>query len=92
MNKTKDIVNQQKKQRALKAEIKEIKKKLPTYIIGFVLFACISLYFLEDKFYAFFGNSVDFVRVIVIISGLFSLFFIFKSYLKIKKKEKNLKQ
>ena len=91
MDKNKEILNQQKRQNQLKSEVIEIKKRLPTFIIGFIFFTFISLYFLEDKFYQFFGNSVNFFRTIIIFLGLFSLFFIFRSYSKIKKKQKESK-
>lgn len=91
MDKNKEILNKQKRQNEIKKEIKEIKKKLPSFLIGFIFFTVVSLYFLEEKFYLFFGNSVDFVRAIVILLGVFSLGFVLKSYLKIKKKEKESK-
>ncbi len=91
MNKSKEILNYQKKQNALKSEVKKIKKKLPTYIIGFVFFVVVSLYFLEDKFYAFFGNNVNYIIGLVILLSLFSLFFLLRSYIKIKNKQKESK-
>ncbi|WP_299061960.1 TIGR00366 family protein [uncultured Polaribacter sp.] len=87
MNKQKEIRNKQKQQSELRNEVKKIKKKLPTYIIGFIFFAFIGLYFLEEKFYQLFGNSVNFVFSVVVMICLFSLFFILKSYFKIKKKK-----
>lgn len=91
MDKNKEILDKQKKQSQLKKEVKNIKKKLPSYIIGFIFFVAVSLYFLEDKFYKFFGNSVNFIIGIVITLCLFSLFFIFRSYNVIKKKEQQAK-
>ncbi|KGL64328.1 hypothetical protein [Polaribacter sp. Hel1_85] len=88
MDKNKEILNKQKRQTELKQEVKDIKKKLPTFIIGFIFFTIVSLYFLENKFYQFFGNSVNFVIGIVIFLCIFSFFFIFTSYLQIKKREK----
>jgi hypothetical protein len=87
MEKNKEILKKQKKQSELKKEVLDIKKKTPSYIVGFVLFVAIGLYFLEDKFYQFFGNSVNFIIGIVIFLCLFSLFFIYRSYKIIKKKE-----
>lgn len=91
MDKNKEILNKQKRQNELKHEVKKIKKKLPSLIIGFIFFTFISLYFLEDKFYQFFGNSVNFVRSSVIILGVFTLFYILRSYMKIRKKERESK-
>lgn len=87
MDKNKEILNKQKRQSQLKKEVQDIKKKIPTYIIGFFFFVAVSLYFLEHKFYEFFGNSVNFIIGIVIFLCLFSLFFVFRSYHIIKKKE-----
>ena len=92
MDKNKEILNKQKRQNELKHEVKKIKKKLPSLIIGFIFFTFISLYFLEDKFYQFFGNSVNFVRSSVIILGVFTLFYILRSYMKIRKKERESKE
>lgn len=91
MVKSSEILSQQKKQKVLKNEIKVIKKKLPTYIIGFIFFATISLYFLENSFYSFFGKNVDFIIPIIILLSLFSLFFLLRSYYTIKKKQKEAK-
>ena len=49
MDKNKEVLKLQKRQNVLKSEDKIIKKKLPAYIIGFVFFAAISIYFLEDN-------------------------------------------
>ena len=67
MDKKKEILNKQKRQSEIKKEIKEIKKRLPSFIIGFIFFTLVSLYFLEEKFYQFFGNSVDLFRIIFIL-------------------------
>ena len=87
MEKNKEILKKQKRQSALKEEVQEIKRKTPSYIIGFILFVAVGLYFLEDKFYQFFGNSVNFIIGIVIFLCLFSLFLVYRSNKKIKKKE-----
>lgn len=91
MDKNIEILNKQKRQNELKHEVKEIKKKLPSLIIGFVFFTFISLYFLEDRFYQFFGNNANFAMSGAIILGVFTLFYIYRSYLKIKKKQKEAK-
>ena len=91
MDKNKEILNKQKRQNELKNELKKSKKNIPSFIIGFIFFATISFYFLEDKFYLYFGNSVSFVRVIIIFLGLFSLFFGIKGYIKIRQKENEVK-
>ena len=86
MSKNKEIVALQKKQKAIKREISYLKKKLPTFIVGFILFTFVSLYFLEDKFYKFFGNGVKAIIGVVILSGCFCLFLIYRNYRKIKTK------
>jgi hypothetical protein len=91
MDKNTEILIKQKKQNELKAEVQEMKKKLPTYIIGFIFFVAVSLYFLEDKFYHFFGNSANFILIAVIILCLFSFLFILRAYIVIKKKQKESK-
>jgi predicted membrane channel-forming protein YqfA (hemolysin III family) len=91
MDKNAEILNKQKRQSQLKKEVQDIKKKLPSFIIGFIFFVAVSLYFFEQKFYEFFGNSVNFIIAIVIFLCLFSLFFVFRSYRIIKKKEKEAK-
>ena len=91
MNKNKEILKKQKTQNKIKKEVKAIKKMLPSYIIGFIFFAIVGLYFLEDKFYHFFGNSVNLVIGFVILLTIVCLFFLFNSFIKIKKKEKESK-
>lgn len=91
MEKSKEILNKQKKQNKLKKEVKNIKKKLPSFIIGFIFFSAISLYFLEDKFYSFFGNSVNLVIAIVILFSIICFIFLYNNFMKIKKKEKESK-
>lgn len=91
MLKNKEIALLQKDQKALKKEIIDIKKKLPTYIIGFVLFTAISLYFLEDRLHSYFGNGVNLILFGVIFLGVICLFFIYRSYQKIQKKRKESK-
>lgn len=91
MDKNREILKQQKKQNILKAEIKVIKKKIPTYLIGFVFFVIVSLYFLEDKFYHFFGNSVDVIIAVVVLLSVFSLLIVIRFYIKIKQKQKEAK-
>ena len=91
MDKNAEILNKQKRQSQLKKEVQDIKKKLPSFIIGFIFFVAVSLYFLENKFYKFFGNSVNFIIGIVIFLCIFSLFFVLRSYKIIKKKEQESK-
>lgn len=91
MNKNQEIASLQKKQKALKKEVFDTKKKLPKYIIGFLLLTFVSLYFLEDRFYNFFGNGVDIIIYGVVFSGIICLFFVIKSYIKIDKKKKESK-
>jgi len=91
MDKKQQILLKQKRQNELKNEIRKLKKKLPSLIIGFIFFVFVSLYFLEDKFYHFFGNSVNFIFSTVILLCIFSLTFILKNYIKTKKKQKEVK-
>lgn len=91
MNKSKEILHHQKKQKILKNEIQDIKNKLPKYILGFVLFTCINLYFLEDSFYKFFGNSVRLIISIVVVSSSIFLLYLIKMYFNIQAKQKESK-
>ncbi|PWG05357.1 hypothetical protein [Polaribacter aquimarinus] len=91
MTKNKEIALLQKNQKALKKEIIEIKKKLPTYIIGAILFTFVGLFFLENNFYDFFGNGVDIILYGVILSATICLILVYVTYLKINKKKKESK-
>lgn len=91
MKKNKEIVLLQRKQKALKKEIEYLKKALPPFIVGFILFIFISLYFLEDKFYKLFGSSVKVIMSVVVISGAICLFFTYRNYKKIKSKRQQSK-
>ncbi len=91
MDKNKQILLKQKRQNELKIEIQQLKKKLPKLILGFIFFVIVSLYFLENKFYHFFGNSVNFIFGTVMLLCVFSLAFILKNYIKIKKRQKKVK-
>ena len=92
MEKKEEILIEQKRQNKLKEEIQKLKKKLPSIIIGFIFFIAVSLYFLEDKFYHFFGNNANFIFTAVIILVVFSIFLILTSYFKIRKKEKEINE
>ena len=91
MNKNREILKHQKKKNALKTEVRGLKKKLPTYIIGFLFFVSVSLYFLENTFYDYFGNSVEFLIIIVVVLSIISLLFLTKNYLKIKQLQRESK-
>ncbi len=91
MNNQKEIVTLQKKQKSIKKEIQVVKKKLPTYIIVFLFLASISLYFLEESFYKFFGNSVKLIMVVVLVASFIFLLFLIKLYINIKTKQKESK-
>jgi len=91
MDKAKEILFKQKKQNELKLEVQKLKSKTPTFIIGFVFFTAISLYFLEDKFQHFFGNSINFIFSAVVLLSVVSFAFALKNYIKINKKEKESK-
>ena len=92
MDKNKEILFKQKRQNELKIQILKLKKKLPSLIIGAIFFVAVSLYFLEDKFYHLFGNSVNFIFSAVILLGIFSTFLLLYGYFKIKIKEKEIKE
>ena len=88
MNKTAEILSKQKRQNQLKKEVKNIKKKLPSFFIGVIFFVAVILYFIENKFNIFFVNNVNFITGIVLFLCLFSLIFVFISYHIINKKKK----
>ncbi|WP_343329173.1 hypothetical protein [Polaribacter staleyi] len=91
MDKNNEILFKQKKQNELKLEIQQIKSKLPKYIIGFIFIIAVSLYFLEDKIFHLFSNSVNFVIGAVLILCSFLFLFLLKSYITITKKQKESK-
>lgn len=90
MDKNSEILFKQKKQDELKLEIQQIKNNLPKYIIGFLFFITVSLYFFGDKFFIFFGNDFIMNAAIIFCSVLF--LFLLKSYITIKKKQKESKK
>ncbi|WP_158838646.1 hypothetical protein [Polaribacter sp. L3A8] len=91
MDKNKEILFKQKKQNELKLEVQQMKNKLPKYIVGFIFFVAVSLYFLEDNFFHFFGNGVNFVMSAVVLLCSFLFLFLLKSYITINKKQKESK-
>jgi hypothetical protein len=91
MNKITEITRQQKKQTALKSEVKKIKKRVPIYIIAFILFGSISFFFLEYKFYHIYANNINTLMYIVSFLSFISFFLFLRSYVKIKKKQKEAK-
>ncbi|ARV07858.1 hypothetical protein BTO04_14635 [Polaribacter sp. SA4-10] len=91
VNKNILISKYQNRKKFLKEEIINIKKRLPTFIIGFSFFTFVAIYFLEDKLYAFFGNGVNYNITGVILIGFFCLIFVYKSLNSVSKKEKEIK-
>lgn len=85
------ISKYQSRQKKIKKEIKKIKKRLPTIIIGFSFLTFIALYSLEDKFYKLFGNGVNYITSGVIFIGIVCLFLVYKSFNSIGRKEKENK-
>lgn len=92
MDKKNEILFKQKRQNDLKNEVRKLRNQLPKLIIGSIFFVVVSLYFLEDKFYHFFGNTVNFIFGTIILLCVFCLSFILKNYIKIYKKEKKIKE
>ena len=91
MNNTAEILNKQKKQNRLKKEVKQMKKKIPSFFIGFIFFVAISLYFIENLFKLFFEKNFNFIISFVILFCLLYVFFLILCYYKIKNKIKDYK-
>lgn len=91
INRNKEISKGQKKQKLLKTEIKKAKKKLPVYFVVFLLLTVLSIHFLEDPLYDYFGNSYNFILTIVFLFSFIFLVLIYRIFLKISNKQKESK-
>lgn len=91
INRNKEISKAQRKQKSIKKEIKQTKKKLPVYFIAFILLTVLSIYFLEDPLYDYFGSSYNFILTIVFIFTFVFLVFTYRIFLKISNKQKESK-
>ena len=91
MNKTAEILSKQKRQNQLKKEVKSMKKKIPVFFIGAIVFVGITLSLVEKKFNIFFHNNVDFIIGMLIFLCMFSLIFLLISVYITKKKIKKYK-
>jgi Ca2+/Na+ antiporter len=91
-DKNKKILNIQKKVRNLRAEVKKTKEKVPVYIIGFAVFMICTVYYLEDKVYTYFGGAINFIKCSILLFVIVVLFFLYKTYLSIQKKENEIKR
>lgn len=91
ISRNKEISIAQKKQKSIKREIRKAKKKLPVYFITFVLVTVLSIYFLEDPLYDYFGSSYNFMLTTIFILTFVFLAFTYRIFLKISKKQKESK-
>lgn len=90
MNKHTQIEELRKEQKIIKEKITSIKTKVPTNSVIYVLCIALFIYFFENKMYAYFGGSLNFMKTAIVFFGVIGIFFLYKSYLKIKKNEKLL--
>jgi tellurite resistance protein TehA-like permease len=91
INRNKEISKEQKKQKSIKKEIKRIKKKLPVYFITFILLTVLSIYFLEDPLYDYFGSSYNFILTTVFVFTFVFLVITYRIFTKISNKQKESK-
>jgi uncharacterized membrane protein YadS len=89
-DKNKEILKLKNRQVQLKKDIKRSKTKIPKFIIGFVVFTILTLYALKDKAHVYFGSIINFVIVGMISLCITCIFFIYSSYSKIRKKEREI--
>jgi hypothetical protein len=92
IDKTKKILDHQKKVRDLRAEVKKTKEKVPVYIIGFAVFMICTVYYLEDKVYTYFGGAINFIKCSILLFVIVVLFFLYKTHLSIQKKDNEIKR
>lgn len=91
INHNKEISKAQRKQKAIKKEIQKSKKKLPVYFVVFILLTVLSIYFLEDYLYDYFGNSYNFILTTIFLFSFVFLVFTYRIFLKISNKKKESK-
>lgn len=91
MTNNKEISKAQKKQKLIKSEINKIQKKIPVYIIAYLLVTILGIYFLEDPLYDFFGSSYNFILTISFICTFIFLVLIYRIILQITSKKKESK-
>ena len=87
MNKGKKILAKQRKQDKLKKEIKNIKKKVPIYLLGIVFVMFIVVYKLEHKVYIYFGGTLLFITISLFFTLFICCVYYFRSKMKIQEKE-----
>ncbi len=90
-NKNKEIAKQRNLQTELKNQISNIKAKVPTYITVFTLITTCLIYYLQDKVYKQFGNSINFIKFGIVVFLIIVIIYIYKNYKSVQKKEKKLK-
>lgn len=91
ISRNKEISKEQRKQKLLKKEIQKIKKKFPVYCIVFILITILSIYFLEDFMFGYFGNSYNFILTIVFLYTFVFLVFSYRLFIKVSNKQKQSK-
>lgn len=89
MSNTTDILKLQKKQNSIKKEIKEIRKKTPFYLIGFIFILFLIVFLIEDKVYTFFNGVFNFIITSVIFGFILCFVFVKYQQKQIREKEKS---
>ena len=91
ISRNKEISKEQRKQKLLKKEVQKIKKKFPVYVVIFILITILSIYFLEDIMFGYFGNSYNFILTIVFLYTFIFFVFSYRLFIKVSNKQKQSK-
>lgn len=92
MTKVNNILKEQKKQNQLKKEIAIIKKKTPIYVVLIIFIMFLFVFFLEDKIYKIFGNSIYFIVISSLTTIAMCLVLIFINIKRIRRTERQIKE
>lgn len=90
-DKNKKILKLKSKQNNIKKEIQRIQKYIP-YTLSFLLIVSLAIVFFYDyMIYNFFGNHFGFLAILISSIGIFSIFYIIKSSIKVKSLNNEIK-
>ncbi|TVZ55753.1 hypothetical protein OD91_1020 [Lutibacter sp. Hel_I_33_5] len=90
--KTELITSNKNRQEELKSAIQKRKKRATKYLTGFILLSLIFIVFMESRVYSYFGNSINFILVVLSFTIIICLTYLIRIYLLIDKKNKEIKE
>jgi uncharacterized membrane protein len=87
-----EVIALEERQRKLKKEVKQIKKRMPYYITGFFFFSFLIIGLFEGKLDKYIGDSINFIIIVGIVCCATCLVYLITLTKKVASKKKENKE